>query len=88
VDVAVADEGEAVAVAKRLVSYFQGPLDEWEEPDQALLRDVVPERRRRAYDVRAAITGLADADSATFLREASPPRWSRRSPASRVARSA
>ena len=35
VDVAVADEAEAVAVTKRLLSYFQGPLDEFAAPDQA-----------------------------------------------------
>ncbi len=69
VDVEVADEAEAVAAAKRLVSYFQGPLADWEEPDQRLLRDVVPERRRRAYEVRTALEGLADSGSVTLLRE-------------------
>ncbi len=69
VDVEVTDEAEAVAVAKRLVSYFQGPVGEWEAPDQELLREVVPERRRRAYDVRAAIEGLADSGSVTVLRQ-------------------
>ena len=73
VDVAVADEAEAVAAAKRLISYFQGPLAQWSEPDQTLLREVVPERRRRAYDVRAAVTGLADEGSVSFLREAFAP---------------
>ena len=35
VDVAVADEAEAVAVAKRLVGYFQGPLDDWSTPTRS-----------------------------------------------------
>jgi acetyl-CoA carboxylase carboxyltransferase component len=69
VDVEVADEAEAVAAAKRLISYFQGSLDDWDEPDQALLRELVPERRRRAYDVRAVVEGLADSDSVTVLRQ-------------------
>ena len=69
VDVEVTGEAEAVAVAKRLVSYFQGPVGEWEAPDQELLREVVPERRRRAYDVRAAIEGLADSGTVTVLRQ-------------------
>ena len=69
VDVRVADEAEATEVAKRLVSYFQGTLDEWTAPDDSALRDVVPERRRRAYDVHAAIDGIADAGSVTYLRE-------------------
>ena len=68
VDVEVAGEAEAVAAAKRLVSYFQGPVADWTAPDQAMLRDVVPERRRRAYDVAEALEGLADRDSVTMLR--------------------
>jgi acetyl-CoA carboxylase carboxyltransferase component len=69
VDVAVADEAEAVAATKRLLAYFQVPLDTWEEPGAKALRDVVPERRRRAYDARRAVEGVADVGSATFLRE-------------------
>jgi len=68
VDVEVEDEAAAAAAAKRLVSYFQGPVAAWEAPDPALLRDVVPERRRRAYDVRAALDGIADVGSVTALR--------------------
>jgi acetyl-CoA carboxylase carboxyltransferase component len=68
VDIAVADEAEAVAAAKRYLSYFQGRVDTWECADQALLRNVIPENRLRAYDVRAAINGLADTDSVLELR--------------------
>ncbi len=68
VDVAVKDEAEAVGVAKRYLSYFQGPVAEWDAPDQSLLRDVVPENRRRAYDTRRVIEGLADTDSVLELR--------------------
>ena len=38
VDVAVEDEVEAVAVAKRYLSYFQHPVVEWACADQASLR--------------------------------------------------
>ncbi len=69
VDLEVADESEAVAAAKRLISYFQGPVSAWEAPDQAPLRGLVPERRRRAYDVRTVVEGLADTGSVTVLRE-------------------
>ncbi|MDX6587975.1 MAG: hypothetical protein QOI31_2448 [Solirubrobacterales bacterium] len=69
VDVRVADESEAVEIVKRLVSYFQGPLAEWSAPGDDALRDVVPERRRRAYDVHAAIDGIADTGSVTYLRD-------------------
>jgi acetyl-CoA carboxylase carboxyltransferase component len=68
VDVAVADEAEAVAVTKQLISYFQGPVAEWTAPDPEALRDVVPERRRRAYDVTKALEGIADVGSVTVLR--------------------
>src|SRR5690606_17174904 len=68
VDVAVADEAEAVAVTKRLLSYFQGAVPPGEAPDQTALRDAVPERRRRAYRVEPVIETLADAGSVTFLR--------------------
>ena len=69
VDVRVADERAAVQQAQRLVSYFQGSLPDWTAPDSAALRDLVPERRRRAYDVRAVVEALADEGTATILRE-------------------
>ena len=33
VDISVKDEKEAVAVAKKYLSYFQGPIQDWKEPD-------------------------------------------------------
>jgi acetyl-CoA carboxylase carboxyltransferase component len=68
VDVPAADEADAVAAAKRLVSYFQGDLP-GEAADPESLRDLVPERRRRAYDVRKVVEGVADRESVTLLRE-------------------
>jgi acetyl-CoA carboxylase carboxyltransferase component len=68
VDIEVADEAEATAVAKRLIGYFQGTTPAGPEPDQELLRDLVPERERRAYPVAPIIETLADEGSVTFLR--------------------
>jgi len=68
VDVVVADEAEAVLVAKRYLSYFQGRVGTWTAPDQRALRHVVPEDRKRSYDVRAAIHGLFDEGSVLELR--------------------
>lgn len=68
VDIVVADEEEAVAVAKRYLSYFQGSLEHWEAPDQRRLRHVVPENRLRVYDIREVIDGLFDVDSVLELR--------------------
>ncbi len=73
VDVLVADEAEAVAVARQYLSYFAGPPDDpdggdWTCADQSALRDLIPENRRRVYDVRAVIRSLADTDSVLELR--------------------
>ncbi len=69
VDVVVADEAEAVAVTKQLLGYFQGSTAPTEAADQTRMRDLVPERERRAYDVAPVVTTLADEGSVTFLRE-------------------
>ncbi len=68
VDVAVADDAEAVATAKKYLSYFHGPSLSWTAPDQERLRDVVPDDRKRVYDVRSVIDGLCDEDSVLELR--------------------
>jgi len=68
VDIAVADESEAVAAAKQYLSYFQGTLAEWDCEDQRLLRHVVPPNRLRAYDMREVIRLLADTDTMLELR--------------------
>jgi acetyl-CoA carboxylase carboxyltransferase component len=68
VDVAVADEAEAVQVAKRYLSYFQGAVDTWDCVDQRVLRSLVPENRKRVYDVRTVLDALADRDSVLELR--------------------
>lgn len=70
VDIAVQDEAEAVAVAKRYLSYFQGPLADWEAPDQRVMRRIVPENRLRVYNVRDVIDTLADTGSVLELRQA------------------
>ncbi len=68
VDIAVADEVEAVAAARRYLAYFQGRTTGWTAPDQRRLRHLVPENRLRVYDVRAVVATLADEGSVTELR--------------------
>jgi acetyl-CoA carboxylase carboxyltransferase component len=68
VDIAVADEAEAVQAAKQYLSYFQGPIAQWECADQRLLRRIIPENRLRIYNVRAVIETLADTGSMLELR--------------------
>ncbi|MDF5940053.1 carboxyl transferase domain-containing protein [Pseudomonas aeruginosa] len=68
IDVLVEDEAEAVAVARRYLGYFRGPLPDWSCADQRELRHLVPENRLRAYDIRQAIEVLADRGSVLELR--------------------
>ncbi|MBC8272409.1 MAG: carbamoyl-phosphate synthase large subunit, partial [Gammaproteobacteria bacterium] len=69
VDILVKNEEEAVTVAKKYLSYFQGKTTEWAEPDQRLMRRIIPENRLRAYNVRSIIETLADTDSVLEIRE-------------------
>ncbi|MDG9782667.1 carboxyl transferase domain-containing protein [Metapseudomonas otitidis] len=73
IDILVEDEAEAVAAAKRYLSYFQGRLADWRCADQRALRHAIPENRLRVYDIRALIETLADADSVLELRRAFAP---------------
>ncbi|MCY3506634.1 MAG: carbamoyl-phosphate synthase large subunit [Chloroflexi bacterium] len=68
VDIAVEDEEEAVRAARQYLSYFQGPIDEWECADQRMLRTLVPENRLRAYSVHDIIETMADTGSVLELR--------------------
>ncbi|MEZ5568504.1 MAG: carboxyl transferase domain-containing protein [Halioglobus sp.] len=63
VDIVAGDEAEATAIAKRLLAYFQGPLDSWSVGPQAGLRDAIPADRRWGYPVRRIIETLADEGS-------------------------
>lgn len=68
VDISVKDEAEAVAASKAYLSYFQGPVEDWQAADSRHLRHVIPENRLRAYDVRQVIDTLADRESVLELR--------------------
>ena len=68
IDVLVEDEAEAIAVARKYLSYFRGPTEPGEAPDTMALRSIVPENRRRAYDVRKVIESIADRGSTLELR--------------------
>jgi acetyl/propionyl-CoA carboxylase alpha subunit len=68
VDIAVADEAEAVAAARKYLSYFQGPLAQWRAAGQKTLRHLIPENRLRVYDIRKVIAALCDTDAVLELR--------------------
>jgi len=68
VDLRVSDDREAVAQAKRYLSYFRGPTSAGKSPDQELLRTLIPEHRKRVYDVRRILGTLFDEGSVLELR--------------------
>ncbi|MBI4766209.1 MAG: ATP-grasp domain-containing protein [Deltaproteobacteria bacterium] len=69
VDILVREEEEAVEVAKKYLSYFQGPIQEWEVSDQRKLRHIIPENRLRLYNMREVIDTIADVGSVLEIRE-------------------
>jgi len=68
VDLAMADDVAAVAAAKQYLSYFQGAVARWEAADQNRLRQIIPEQRRRIYDVRTVMKTIGDTGSFLELR--------------------
>jgi acetyl-CoA carboxylase carboxyltransferase component len=74
VDVAADDDAHAVAIAQHALSILDPAAAAtthdatWEHSDQSALREVVPENRRRAYEVRRVIELVADTDSVLELR--------------------
>ena len=63
VDIVADDEAHATTIAQQLLSYFQGPLAEWEAAPQEPLRDMIPQDRRWAYPVRRIVETIADEGS-------------------------
>jgi acetyl-CoA carboxylase carboxyltransferase component len=58
-----------VAISKRLLGFFTGPPPrDWTAPDQELLRSLLPDNPRRAYNVVPVIEGLCDEGSVLALR--------------------
>jgi acetyl-CoA carboxylase carboxyltransferase component len=68
VDLRVADEREAVQAARRYLSYFRGASDPGRAADQKELRGLIPEQRKRVYDVRRVVETLFDEGSVLELR--------------------
>jgi acetyl/propionyl-CoA carboxylase alpha subunit/acetyl-CoA carboxylase carboxyltransferase component len=73
IDIVVQNDAEATDVARKYLSYFQGPFAEWTCADQRELRRAIPENRLRVYDVRKVVSTLADDGSVLELRAAYAP---------------
>jgi acetyl-CoA carboxylase carboxyltransferase component len=68
VDLRVADDQAAVEAARRYLSYFRGAGAPGPAPEQERLRGLIPEQRKRIYDVRRVLKTLFDEDSVLELR--------------------
>ena len=75
VDLVVESETEAIDAARAYLGFYVAAhRDDAEAPDDAAdIADVVPDNRRRPYDMRAVMARLVDADSALELS----PSWGR-----------
>ncbi len=70
VDLRAEDDAHAVALARRYLSYFSGQIEAPAvAPDQTLLRELIPENRKRVYEVRRVIDALFDEGSVLELRD-------------------
>jgi acetyl-CoA carboxylase carboxyltransferase component len=74
-DVLVADEAEAVAVAREVLALLDPATRDagGDADDQTALRTMLPENDREAFDVRPVVELLADTDSVVWLRAAFAP---------------
>ena len=63
VDIVVTDEAAATQMAKRVLSFVQGPLADWQACDQTALSALMPANRRYAFDVRQILKHLFDVES-------------------------
>lgn len=74
-DVVADDEAEAVAIARRIIGLLasRDGNDGAPSHDQDLLRSLLPENEREAFDVRPIIETLADSDTVIWLRSAWAP---------------
>jgi acetyl-CoA carboxylase carboxyltransferase component len=69
VDLRVDDDRAAVEAARRYVSYFRGPGVPGPVADQEFLRELIPQQRKRIYDVRRVVQTLFDEGSVLELRD-------------------
>ena len=68
VDYVAENEEEATNIAKQLLSYFQGSIEEYTAVDQEQLREMMPADRRYTYEVRNIIHTISDVGTFLELR--------------------
>ncbi|HJN93288.1 MAG TPA: carboxyl transferase domain-containing protein [Dehalococcoidia bacterium] len=73
-DLLVADEPEAIEAARTYLSYYLTESESGPAADDATsIAEIIPDGRRRPYEMRKVIRSFADADSVFELR----PNWAR-----------
>ena len=68
IDILVDNEDDAVKIAKKYLSYFQGDLETWKAPAAENLRTIIPENRLEVYDIREVIDNIADIGSVLEMK--------------------
>ena len=68
IDILVEDDTTAMNMAKHVLQYFQGDTIQYKNHDQSSLREIIPQERRRVYEMRSIINTLCDVDSVTELQ--------------------
>lgn len=74
IDLVVADDAAAIAAAQKFLTFVSAPEMSGEaSPTAPSINAIVPESRKRAYDMRKVIAAVADAGSVLELR----PNWAK-----------
>ena len=69
VHIVAEDEQDATRLAKKILAYFQGTVQNWKSPKQDDIAKLLPEDRRFVYKVRNIISTIADEGSFTELQK-------------------
>lgn len=64
IDLIVEDEGAAITAAQKYLSYYHKDTEDGEiSPTHGQIAAIIPDNRRRPYDMRKVVAAFADADS-------------------------
>ena len=74
IDYLAETESETITITRKLLDmYFEVPCEAIQSSEHAELENIIPENRRRPYDMRRVITAFSDKDSVIELGE----KWGR-----------
>ncbi len=73
IDVLVEDDKEAIKVAQQYLGFYYDTASDFSFQDQEVLQNIIPEQRKRTFDMKALITSLCDTDTSLFIQDAYAP---------------